>query len=278
MMNAFLLMPTRPLSIGADAITGPATFDPNFPVSALLDKRPKVVWKAAAGAAASQIEIVADMGSDVPVDTVSLLFLNGVDNNVTYTVRGAATNEGTYGHGLPLKGLAGFGDTEFRTMWVPGTPPVDYAHSLAIGSAVKAVRYVQLLINLPANYAISGGVLAIGQRLQPLANIDIGAGRKIDDLSTVTDLPDGGIAVWRGAKVSSWRATWGNLEDGELDTLWTILRLVGFSDPVLAVENPDPNDLDLHARLHYGQLRGVDYFQRTQTDKSEIELIVRGWL
>lgn len=204
--------------------------------------------------------------------------------------------------GVPLKRirLLPLGDVILRDGRGPFSMPLQVAHAVVASSGLlerthfvgtfPAVqkRYLRVVLYWPGPadmQPFSAGVLCVGRRLQPgadgseLSGFDWGAGRRVEDQSTVRVLPGGGRAIWKGAKVPEVRGTFSHLTDAELAQFWVMQMAVGESDPLLLVEAPDTlGDAGAHDRIHYGTLVGLDFFERRQANKSRVEVRLQHWL
>lgn len=250
--------------------------------AALANPQPKVTWELSfAGAWAARINI--DFGRDRPIDTLGLLFHNGAIGG-WMSVYGRTAAEGDFpspGGGEPPENLLS-PNQPWRAE--PTITTATRFHGVAT-FPVASVRYVRLILFWPGltdMQPFRAGVLAVGKRFQPgglLGGLDWGAGRKINDLSTVRVLPGGERGRWRAAKLPEVRGSWSHLTDAELREFWSIVSEVGEGEPVLLVETPDTGGAaGAHERIHYGTLVGLDFYERRQTDKSRAEIRLQHWL
>jgi hypothetical protein len=274
---SFLL---RPLAIN------PANVDPTLalagsPGGNLADPQPRATWAIATPAAPWVQAVIVDFGGDVFIDTIALLYHTGLGtgnwNAYSRTAaQGPFPNHYTTGGSTPL-----FTGQPWRVAPTVETPRV---HALYLLPAVQQLRYLDIIVESTAstNANWSAGVLAVGQRFQPLngfgqAGHDWGGGRRVSDLSTVRVTDDGARASWRKARVPEVRWSWSHLDESELRTLWGQLLTAGESGPLLFVEDP-AETIGLQERIHYGTLAGLDFYERRQTEKSRIDLRLIQWL
>ena len=68
---SWLLQPIAVASVSDGAVA------PGFPLANLLDPRPKLVWRRPAEGAPWTDALTIDLGADVEIDTLALLFHNG---------------------------------------------------------------------------------------------------------------------------------------------------------------------------------------------------------
>ena len=254
---------------------------------ALADPQPKIAWETTgAGAFIRYVDI--DLGADMPIDTVAMLFHNGLDGGVW-----AGWGRADAGGALPAHGAEVAPDLLFAWGgWGVAPPAADALvsplrrHALAVLPAVRSVRRLRIGLWWPGPGDVAPfrcGVLALGQRLEPgaggLAGFDWGTGQRIADLSEVRVTDGGERAIWRRAAVPEVRGSFSHLTDAERQRLLAILRAAGESGPLLLVESADTlGGAGLPDRIHYGTLSGLDFLERRMAGKSRIELRLRHWL
>lgn len=272
MANGFILRPLRPFAVSSDSVA------PAFPVSNVIDPQPKVVWQTQTGAGTWTVRLTIDLGADEAIDTVALLFHSGVGAGFA-SAYGRTAAQGPWPQ--PNTGEVAGEVIVFEKSWTePAAGRPARRHVLFTMPAAATYRYVRLVVFVPgtANPDWRAGVLAVGRRWQPGFNFEHGSGRLVRDLSSMEVLPGGEHVGARAAKVPIWRCTFGDLTDAELRSIWTVLQDVGESEPVLVVEDPDPGVPGLHERIHYGRFQGLSFYERTQADKSTIEVQLVNWL
>ena len=268
----------RPLQLTAGQLTASATagVDAAFPVANLLDPQPKVVLGSqAAGAAPYNLRIDIDFGADTSFDTLAVMFTN-LSAAATWTIFAAPAAAGSLTETGPNTLVTGaFG----QAPQVPGRR----RHALWTGSAISR-RWVRIYLTEPTLQSpavIRCGLVLIGARWQPsdaFRNYDLGSGRGIEDQSIIRTLAGGESHAEEGAKVPIWSAVWSGLEHAEMRALWAIVAERGTSRPVLVVEDPTATAGQNEA-MHYGLLTNIQQpFERTQADKTRIELRVREML
>ena len=264
----------QPLPITAAMLRTSTGTDPAFPATNLLDPQPKVIWRTTTyGDFAHYI----DFGVDTAFDTVALLYANS-SAHATIRITGATSAEGN-----------GDGTSDLSHLLAAqagARPPARSAASrfhVVRSVGPQVMRYLKVFVNDDATNPdgrLSAGILLVGQSWQcanPQFNFELGAGRKVVDLSDKRQLPGGENGRWAKAKVPAFRATWSNMEDADLRALWAILIAVGNTEPLLVIEDPDTT-AGLNERIHYCTIDSLDYYQRVQVDKSSIELKVTDWL
>lgn len=279
MANGFLL---RPLQLTAGMLSAPAwgqtPFNSAFPVGNLVDRQPKVVAQTSANVGLFSTMVEIDLGADTNIDTLVLMHTNlsSVGRWRVYGVP-AATAFGTPDTEPAGQLILGFGG--WTNFGVTPTTRQRRRHALAIGSEVTVRRlriYVQDTVPQNPEGVIRLGTLGIGKRWSPAFNFELGSGRRIQDRSTMREMPGGEIAGLRGARVPVTKVTWGDLTDAEMLSLWDILTDLGESEPVFLIEDPDPTTGQCE-RIHYG-LQASDFYERAMADKSRIELRLKEWL
>lgn len=279
MANGFVL---RRIPLAAAALSWPAWgqgFNPEFPLGNLVDVQPKVVAQTDAAPSGNFFALIeVDLGADSVIDTLVLMHTN-LSSAAQWRVFGvpAATSFGspdTEPSGQLILGFAGW--TNFG---VAPTTQQRRRHALAIGAPVT-VRRLRIYVtdNTAQNpeAVIRLGTLGIGKRWGPAFNFEQGSGRRIEDRSSMRDMPGGEIAGLRGARVPVTRVTWGDMTEAELLELWDIILDAGESAPLFLIEDPDPTTGQCE-RIHYG-LQSSDFYERTMADKSRIELRLKEWL
>ena len=273
------LIPLTPAQISGGFSNGA---DAGFPIGNLADPQPKVVWRRPAITGAWTAVVDVDLLADTFVDTVGLLSTNA-GPDASWFVAGASAADGIAALDAPASFMFGAtGGSAYGTFGVAPTTRWPLRHGLLTGAG-RTVRHVRLYYQDDAG--VPGGVwragnVVVGQSWKcgnPQFNFELGAGRKIIDLSDKRVLPGGENGRWAKAKVPAFRATWSSIEDIDLLPLWSIYRQVGFTEPLLVVEDPDPTP-GQNERIHYCTIDSLDYYQRTQLDKSTIELKVTEWL
>ena len=238
-----------------------------FPGSNTLDRQPKVVFKSVPISAGQSIAIQYDLGADVPVDGLALLFHNA-SASATMSVTAATAAAGPSAQSIVLAIAAA------RSPFIGS--PSSY-HRVVTWTRVTA-RYWTFFVTEPAaRGGMTIGVARFGTLWAPGWNFETGRGRRINDLSDKRELPGGELGIWRKAKAPLIRLSWGDLADSEVDDLDSMLAEIGESEPLVLVEDPDFT-AGLHNRIHYGVLDGVDFYERQMSNKSRWELKMREWL
>lgn len=278
MANGFLL---RSLPLTPGMVSAPAWqtgFNAAFPVANLVDKQPKVVAQTAVGAGTFSTMIEIDLGANNDIDTLVLMHTN-LSSAAQWRVFGVPAATAFAAPDAEPAGQLILGFAGWTNFGVMPTTRQTRRHALAIGSMVTVRRlriYVRDTTPQNPEAVIRLGTLAIGRRWSPAFNFELGGGRRIQDRSSMRDMPGGEIAGLRGARVPVTRVSWGDMTDAELLALWDILSDVGESEPVLLIEDPDPTTGQCE-RIHYG-LQSSDFYERSMADKSRVELRLKEWL
>lgn len=278
MANGFLL---RSLPVTAGMLSAPAWqtgFNAAFPVGNLVDRQPKVVAQTAVGAGTFSTLIEIDLGANNDIDTLVLMHTN-LSSAAQWRVFGVPAATAFAAPDAEPAGQLILGFAGWTSFGVSPTTKQTRRHALAIGPTVTVRRlriYVRDTTPQNPEAVIRLGTLGIGRRWSPAFNFELGGGRRIQDRSSMRDMPGGEIAGLRGARVPVTRVSWGDMTDAELLSLWDILSDVGESEPVFLIEDPDPTTGQCE-RIHYG-LQTSDFYERSMADKSRIELRLKEWL
>lgn len=256
-------------------------------VALVADAQPKVVWEAATPAGGWTVTVDIDLFANRSLDTFAALFHSGAAGGLwrIYARTQAQGPSPAFYTDDPATLVFDFEGWGSRPRSADGVLQELRAHALRTLPAAISRRYLRIYFykpsNLPDALFFRLGVLAIGERLEPgrdaaeLAGFDWGAGRRINDHSTVHRLPGGEQSSWRGAKVAEVKGVFSHLTDAELDRMWAIVRAAGNTEPVLLCEAPDTlGAASLADRLHYGTLQNTDFFDRRSPSKTRIELRV----
>lgn len=262
----------QPYGLPGTAFSAASGGDPAFPAAALADPQPKVVARLLGGAAT---ELRVDLGGDAAIDAVGLLFAS-VKPGAIASLFGSRSADGPVVVSEATR-LFGPGPTAFAP--APDTRP--RMHVLFTGPRAVA-RYLAIRITdaAPVPASMDVGVVLVGTNVAPVdpdRTYDLGSSRGLADQSEKRRLPDGSLHIERGAIVPTFRAAWSNLADADRDRLWTALRGLGESRPLLLVEHAT-GGVVTHDMIHYGVLERVDRLERTQPNKSKIELTLEEWL
>lgn len=277
MSNGFLL---RSLPFVFDATCSSTSgINANFPVANMLNPQPKVVMQTNAGGNPFETYFEIYLGGDVTFDTLAVLFTN-MSSAAKWKAYGFTAASGGPAPGAESAGALILGFGGYVNFGVTPTAQLPRRHAIKVGNPTTVcwvrIYVIDYAATNPEGLTRIGNVL-IGNRLQPAWNYESGGGRRIDDRSTMRELPGGELGGMRAAKVPIIRTTWGDLTEAELLRLWDLLNEVGESEPVLLVEDPDETT-GQQERLYYGTLIGLDFWERGDSDKSRIELRLRAWL
>lgn len=271
-MNGAIIRP-HAITAGMVSALSPYGIDPEFPAAALADDQPKVIVQTMPHPAGDMLLIIdVDLGVDRPVSAIAVMFTNlsAAASWDAYATTSAAGRSN----------IATLPNQVFQ-MAFGQAPTTDEArrHGLWTGATILRRHFSIYVRDSAANVelVIRAGVLVIGERWVPEVNYELGSGRRLDDLSTMRQLPGGETLVERGATVPVWRATWSNITEAELRTLWRHLVAVGTGVPVLVVEDIDATE-GLAEGMHYGLIEAIDWSERVQVNKQRIELRIREML
>lgn len=211
------------------------------------------VWRSDAGSATRNI--VIDLGSDQPFDTIALFGIgagNGAPSaswnwsiDLATAAQGAFTGAFWAGTGAAL--LAG------SVLPVSGRGKALW---LAPAGAPSAARYVRLNFSALASAALQIAIVAVGQRFQPARNYAYGAAFGVRDLGALDYSPRGVVARRPGAKLRGMGLTFSAVRREEVeDTLQRLFERVGNTDPVVLVSDPDAHP-QRQNRMGIGHLTG----------------------
>jgi hypothetical protein len=230
----------------------------------LLSPSPKEVWQDSAAGSPATLDL--DLGELTGVDTVFLGHVTPPAAGSSWTITGGVTGYAE----LTLKAAGAL-----RAVDAAGRVPAT-SHALWTGPAA-AVRYLRISVTQPAGEApLAAGVVMAGAAFVPIFNQEWGAGRRPIDLSSVTQLPDGGFAVVEGARKRAYAWTLGDLSSAEVDRLDAMFEDRGESRPVLVVEDPAAT-VGQRNRIHYGLFRGLRAFERRNPAQTRWEMSMEEW-
>ena len=269
-MSNGIILRLIPLLASQITVTAAASVNAAFPAANIVDVQPKVVVQSnPSGAGSYDLVFLIDLLADTAIDTAALMFTNA-SAAATWDVRGSTSATGpSLGTMTTLLASTGFGMTP--------TTRENRRHGLMALAAPFTCRYLRIAItDTTANpeTLIRAGIIAVGQRITPGSNFEIGSGRKVEDQSITRTLPGGETAIERGGRTPLWRGTWSNLTEAEYRSLWSLLMEVGTGAPVLIVEDPDAVTGQPEA-MHYGLLTSLDFTERQQIDKQRIDVTIR---
>lgn len=250
MSNALLFRPLGWLGITASD-TSPGFSAANL--APLPVPRMGRIWRASAGSATRNL--VIDLGSDQPVDTIALFGLASggaaPGSGWTWSIDLATSAQGAFpgsfwagssatllaGSALPVSGKG-------KALW------------LAPAGAPASARYVRINFANLASAVLDLAMVAIGTRFQPARNYAYGAAFGVRDLGTL-DYSSRGVVLRRpGVKLRGMGLTFRSLHRDELEsTLQRLLEQVGNTDPVVLVSDPDAHP-QRQNRMGIGHLTG----------------------
>lgn len=211
------------------------------------------IWRASPGSETRNL--VIDLGSDHPLDTIALFGLSaGADapgTGWTWSIDLATSAQGAFsgsfwtgssaallaGSVLPVSGKG-------KALW------------LAPSDAPALARYVRINFADLASAVLDLALVAIGKRFQPARNYSYGAAFGVRDLGTL-DYSTRGVVLRRpGAKLRGLGLTCRSVHRDELeDTLQRLFEQVGNTDPLVLVSDPEPHS-QRQNRMGIGHLTG----------------------
>lgn len=262
-----------------------ATFSPStpaaaFPIASLANIQPKVVVRTdGIDPLSRQIVINIDLGADNTIDGVAALHTN-LQPGANWAVLGTTAAQGPMGSLGTEPGSAQlFTGPSDQTFGFTPTTRENRRYGLILGTAPRTVRYLRFYIRQAVGIGfIEIGTLLVLQRLalgqDAFGNFELGSGRRVDDRSTLRQLPGGETAIERGGRVPQWRASWSNATEAQYREVWSFFMEVGTSAPILAAEFQDGSAGQAEA-LHYGLIQSIDFSERVQLDKQRIELRIQ---
>lgn len=255
MANILITQPTPIAAVTASRGTG---------ADNLLTGDPREIWLDDAVGTVAVIDI--DLGVERIIDTIFLGCLFGADDAATWWIKG---------------GLADYEDQTILDTSALRVPERDWrrrtmSHALWFG-AEQLVRYIRIGILQPEGAEpLAIGALIVGDGFQPRYNKEWGSGRSVKDMSTVTRLASGAVAVVEGARYGTYGWTLGDLSEEETDRLYELQLAVGESRPILVVEDPD-RTAGLRNRIHYGTLTGLRSYERRNAAQTSWQMSIDGW-
>lgn len=203
-----------------------------------------------------------DFGAVVTLDTVYLGYITALDGQ-QWAVQSADQNGTATNTLVPT-----------RTLVAPGFGPP--YHAFYRGPPI-ASRYWRVNTNAGPNAKnFTAGTIAFGLSWSSQWGHEMGAGRLLEDASTVERLFGGGFGIDEGAITGGYQWTFGDLDKDEIRSLYRLVKAVGISRPVLVVEDPEQTD-GLNERIHWGLLSRLEAYERTDPANWRWALSVRDW-
>ncbi|WJY18669.1 hypothetical protein QQS45_13870 [Alteriqipengyuania flavescens] len=210
----------------------------------------------------SDCEIHVDLGAVQPIDTIFVGHTNIADNSGIKVFRaGAFQGEG-------LEQLAN-GPLTQDTL-------ARLAHGIYQMPAPVDCRYLRIQIDhYGAGPAVKVGSLLVGKRFEHV--YEYKSGRRPIDLSERVDRSGGGFGFGFGAVKSSFRFTFSDLSDSELDALWDLVMRAGSHQPVVVIEG-GINASPTAAQIHYCVFDRFEAFEREDPAATRWSLTVEDWV
>lgn len=256
MANLLMLVPRAITALAASRGSSAAN---------LLTDDPKEVWSDSAVGSAVSIDI--DLGAEVAIDTICLAAVYGAAAGATWSI--AAGDLGYTEITLKPSGA-------LRAVDAAGQAPT-VSHAFWTGASVN-VRYVRITLFQPAgSLPLKVGRALVGKAFIPQFNKEWGAGRGVIDTGTATRLPSGGFAIAQGAKLGTYRWTFGDLSESETEQLYALQIETGQTGPLLVVEDPAAT-AGQRNRIHYGLLTSLRPFERRNPRQTRWELSIEEWI
>lgn len=203
--------------------------------------------------------ILLDLGQVRSVDTIVIGYSNAQDGDaidIGYSTGGATTALGTIAIAHSRVSSA-------------------HRHFAKCYDAPFNARYIRLSANWRVGMSI--GVLAAGKAIRPSLGHELGGGRFVIDTGSLTRLFGGGFGFNPGARAGGWQFTMGDLTETETDAVYDLQRLVGTTESIVAIEDPDPRD-GLNERIHWGPLTKLEPYGRREIDVTRWSLRIEDWL
>ena len=220
---------------------------------------PKEVWRAAN---TGQVDINLDLGAPVAIDTIFAGHANAGDT-ATWQIDRTTSIAGAN----PVPVVAA---TAFRIPDASGARQ----HGLVRLADPVTTRYLRLRLVQPAGAPLEIGTLLVGSRIEH--PYEFKGGRRPIDLGDRIDLASGGFGFGEGAIKSSFRFTFADLDDSELNTLWRTVMALGSRRPALFVEGGD--DAVLFDQVHYGVFEKFEAFERNDPADTRWALSMQDWV
>src|SRR5205085_12140573 len=180
-----------------------------------------------------------DFGPGVAIDSLFVGFIGNTSAPTIHWTSGAAgyttTNRLATTSAMAPSRLAS--PLRRHGFWRTGAPFSDRYHRLVFAPGVAAT--------------VTVGIVVFGLALQTTYNREWGAGGGVVDTGAKERLLGGGFGIGRGARKGTFRWTWGDLSDAEVDAIYDLGLKVGETDPILVVEDP-ADAAGLNEGLHYG--------------------------
>ena len=115
----------------------------------------------------------------------------------------------------------------------------------------------------------------VGNAFRPTFSQEAGSARTPVDSGARQRLEDGGLVTVSGALTSGLKWVFGDLEDGEVKTLWGIMRRRRTTEPVLVIE--DESNLSADS-VHYCTMVDLEGYTRADVSKNRIAMTIEDWL
>ena len=148
-------------------------------------------------------------------------------------------------------------------------------HALARLPAPVLAQEIRLTITQPATAVpLQAGVLMVGKRFEHAYQFK--SGRRPLDMSERADLVSGGFGFAPGAIKSSYRFTFADLDDAQLDELWHEIMQVGLQHPVMLAEGGE-GEIS-HNQLHYGVFDRFEPYEREDPADTRWALSMQDWV
>lgn len=200
-----------------------------------------------------------DMGAVVDADSFFVGYISG-RSDMTASVYTATS-------------IAGAGSV-FRANLTIGADTAVFRH--AFGQFVTASSRYWGLVITASSTPTTLGALAVGKAFSPFWGHEMGAGRLIEDTSSVERLFGGGFGINEGAIVGGYQWTFGDLTIAERDALYLLALRLGISRTVLVVEDPEIS-AGLNERLHWGLFDRLEPYERINPADTRWSFRIKDW-
>jgi hypothetical protein len=246
-MSSLLILPPAEITNAAGGGVNPAN---------LLTPDPREVWVAPADATVS---VSISLSEPTAVDA---LFLGFAQLSVS----------------APARVLVGGSEIASGSFALPRYSKKRPAHALLLLDEPVTASVFDVEIDVSAaDRPLTLGVAMVGAAFRPNWNYEWGSGRKPIDTGVRTQLQGGGFGIDPGVVKSSWQWTLGDLDDDEIEQLFSLVMDRGETGPVLVAENPDTTP-GLCERLHYGTFDQIEAYERRDVGLTSWGLKIEDWL
>jgi hypothetical protein len=148
-------------------------------------------------------------------------------------------------------------------------------HTVARLAAPVSAAFLRVVIN--GNGAgFNVGTFAYGLAFQTEYGEERGGGGLIEDTGSVERLFGGGFGIDEGVATTGYQWSFGDLQDAERRQLFQIVKRLRTTRSFLMVENPAQTE-GLNERIHWGNLRKLEAYERIDPRNSKWSLSMWDW-